>query len=109
LKLYRKPGERVMSLDFTNPFSYGLWIPPAPGGSTNLQYDGSFNAKHKVSPEKLFGAADLVMLPKIFSDESLQFAVPTIYGPYLYSHFQFVGESSDWKLYRRLRINADQS
>jgi hypothetical protein len=109
LKLYRKPGERVMSLDFTNPFSYGLGIPPAPGGSTNLQYDGSFNAKHNVSPEKLFGAADLVMLPKIFSDESLQHTVPTIYGPFLDSHFELVGESSDWKLYRRLRINADRS
>jgi hypothetical protein len=109
LKLYRKPGERVMSLDFTNPFSYGLGIPPAPGGSTNLQYDGSFNATHKVSPEKLFGAADLVMLPKIFSDGSLQSTVPTIYGPFLDSHFELVGESFDWKLYRRLRIAADQS
>jgi hypothetical protein len=55
LKLYRKPGERVMALDFANPFSYGLGIPPAPGGSTALQFDGSFNAKHKVSPEKLSG------------------------------------------------------
>lgn len=109
LKLYRKPGERVMALDFANPFSYGLGIPPAPGGSTNLQFDGTFNAKHKVSPEKLLGAADLVMLPKIFSEESLQFTVPTIYGPFLYSHFQLVAESSDWKLYRRLRTNADQS
>jgi hypothetical protein len=109
LKLYRKPGERVMSLDFTNPFSYGLWIPPAPGGSTNLQFEGSFNAKHKVSPERLFGAADLVMLPKKFSDESLQDTVPTIYGPFLDSHFQLVAESSGWKLYRRLQINADQS
>jgi hypothetical protein len=109
LKLYRKPGERVMALDFANPFSYGLGIPPAPGGSTNLQFDGTFNAKHKVSPEKLFGAADLVMLPKIFSEGSLQFTVPTIYGPFLYSHFQLVAESSDWKLYRRLRTNADQS
>jgi hypothetical protein len=49
------------------------------------------------------------MLPKIFSEGSLQFTVPTIYGPFLHSHFQLVAESSDWKLYRRLRINADQS
>ena len=102
LKMYRKPGERVMSLDFTNPFSYGLWIPPAPGGSTNLQFNGSFNVKHNVSPEKLFGAADLVMLPKNFSDGSLQLTVPMIYGPFLDSHFQLVAESLDWKLYRRL-------
>src|SRR5258707_15805456 len=81
LKLYRKPGERVMSLDFTNPFSYGLGIPPAPGGSTNLAFKGSFDAKHYVSPENLFGAADLVMLPKSFTDDT-QDAVPAIYGPF---------------------------
>lgn len=101
LEKHRKQGERVMSLDFTNPFSYGLLIPPAPGGSTNLNYNGSFDARHKVSPEELFGAADLVMLPKVYSDESLQFTVPAIYGPFLESHFQLVGESSDWKLYRK--------
>jgi hypothetical protein len=107
LKLYRKPGERVMSLDCSNPFSYGLWIPPAPGGSTFLDYDGSFNAAHKVSPERLFGAADLVMVPKLFTDGGMQSTVPEIYGPYLESHFQRVAESSRWKLYRTLRINAD--
>lgn len=101
LQQHRKPGERVMSLDFTNPFSYGLWIPPAPGGSTNLQYNGSFNAQHKVSPERLFGAADLVMVPKSFADQSLQNTVPSIYGPYLEAHFHLIAESWSWKLYRR--------
>jgi hypothetical protein len=106
LQQYRKPGERVMALDFTNPFSYGLWIPPAPGGSTNLFYDGTFNAAHKVSPERLFGAADIVMLPKRFTDTNSQFTVPAIYGPYLESHFRLVGESSQWKLYRRLSVGT---
>jgi hypothetical protein len=108
LKLYRKPGERVMSLDFSNPFSYGLAIPPAPGGSTNLAFNGSFNTKHYVRPEKLFGDADLVMLPKTFTDDT-QDAVPRIYGPFLEAHFHLVGESAHWKLYRRLGLNADQS
>jgi len=97
----RRPGERVMSLDFTNPFSFGLWIPPAPGGSVNLQYDGTFNDEWKVSPETLFGASDLVMVPKAFTEVTLQTTVPAIYGPYLQSHFQFIGESTWWKLYRR--------
>jgi hypothetical protein len=97
---HRKAGERVMSLDFTNPFSCGLAIPPAPGGSTNLQYRGSFDAKHMVSASKLFGKADLVMVPKTFSDPSLQDSIPALYGPYLKSHFRLVAESSEWKLYR---------
>jgi hypothetical protein len=106
LQQYRKPGERVMALDFSNPFSYGLGIPPAPGGSANLAYDGSFNAAHKVSPERLFGAADLVMVPKFFTEPGLKAAVPAIYGPYLESHFRLVGTSSVWKLYRRLSVGT---
>lgn len=102
LSRYRKPGESIMSLDFSNPFSYGLLAPPAPGGSTNLQYRGSFNEVHKVSPEKLFGYADLVMLPKDFSDLTLTRSIPAIYGPYLESHFRMAGESYEWKLYRRI-------
>jgi hypothetical protein len=41
------------------------------------------------------------MLPKTFTDDT-QDAVPMIYGPFLESHFHLVGESSHWKLYRRL-------
>ena len=102
LQQYRRPAERVMSLDFSNPFSCGLAIPPAPGGSTNLQYKGSFDSKHKLSAWRLFGQADLVMVPKSFSDPSLQESIPTIYGPYLESHFHLIGESLQWKLYRRM-------
>ena len=102
LKRNRRAGETVMSLDFTNPFSYGLWIPPAPGGSTNLQYKGSFDEKHKVSPAKLFGAADLVIMPKTFSDDTLQDTVPRIYGPYLQAHFRMVAGSRQWTLYRKV-------
>jgi len=100
LKQYRRPGERVMSLDFSNPFSYGMWIPPAPGGSTNLQFNGSFSEHHYVSPERLFGNADLVFVPKIFTDPSLSGSVPRIYGPYLESHFELIAENRRWKLYR---------
>ena len=111
LKLYRKPGERVMSLDFTNPFSFGLGIPPAPGGSTNLQFGGTFNAKHYVSPEKLFGdqrihdVAGRALVKGACSSRCRTILRPVSSS----SHFQLVGESSRWKLYRRLRINADQS
>lgn len=58
--------------------------------SVCLRYEGSFNELHKVSSGKLFGAADLVMVPDFFSDAGLQFSVPPIYGPYLESHFHLV-------------------
>jgi hypothetical protein len=103
LRRFRAPAETVMSLDFSNPFSYGLGIKPAPGGTVGWQYKYTFNDKYHLSPEFMFGRADLVMLPKQFSDGSLSESVPRIYGPYLMSHFHQIGESKDWTLYRHAR------
>ena len=102
LAAHRRPGERVMSLDFTNPFSFGLHIPPAPGGTTNLQFHGSFDDQHKVSPERLFGGAELVMLPRSYSDPTLYSSIPLNYGPYLHQHYGLIGQTEAWQLYRRL-------
>ncbi len=102
LSKYRRPGETIMSLDFTNPFAYGLRVKPARGGATVLQYRTTFDDHHKPSPEWLFGSADLVMYPKAFSDPSLADNLPRIYGPFLNAHFRAVAESGDWCLYRRV-------
>jgi hypothetical protein len=90
-----------MCLDFSNPFSYGLGIKPAPGGGSDLHYQHGFNEDHYQSPSSLFGQADLVMFPKTFSDSGDEVGVPRVYGPYLVSHFHRIGESVDWSLYRR--------
>ena len=102
LKAYRRPGEHVMSLDFTNPFTFGLHLPPAAGGTSNLQYRGSFDDRFKLSSERLYGASELVMVPVNFSDYSLQTSLLRIYGPYLRQHYRLVGHSDEWNLYRRL-------
>ncbi|MDQ6700997.1 MAG: hypothetical protein M3Z36_12525, partial [Acidobacteriota bacterium] len=99
---HRQPGDTVMSLDFTNPFSYGLGMKPAPGGTTALHYQTTFNDLHRPTAERLFGAARLVMVPKTFSDPSLQGSIPRLYGPYLASHFRQAGESARWRLYRSI-------
>ena len=100
LNAYRLPGDTVMSLDFTNPFSYGLGMKPARGGTTALHYQTTFNDQHRPTAEWLFGSAKLVMVPKIFSDPSLDDSIPRLYGPYLESHFRMLAESPQWKLYR---------
>ena len=97
----RRTGEHVFSLDFVNPFSIALQIPPAEGGTTNLQFQGSFDNLHHVPAEKLFGQSELVMLPTTYSDSSLTLSVPLIYGPYLRQHYQRVGQSKFWELWRR--------
>ncbi len=97
---YRRPDDSVMSLDFTNPFSYGLNMKPARGGAVALQYQTTFDDSHRLSGDRLFGNAKIVMLPKIFSDGSLTESIPRLYGSYLNDNFEFVAESDYWKFYR---------
>jgi hypothetical protein len=98
---YRRPGDTVMSLDFTNPFSYSLGIKPASGGATVLQYQTTFSDRFRPSARFLFGSADLVALPKRFSDGSLDVMIERFYGSYLRAHFREIGESEGWRLFHR--------
>jgi hypothetical protein len=100
LNQHRRPDDTVMSLDFSNPFSYALGMRPAPGGATTLHYRGNFNDEHHPTPERLFGRASLVMVPVVPSEKGLTFSVPRIYGPYLAEHFHLIGESPGWRIYR---------
>lgn len=97
---YRGPGDTVASLDFTNPFSFGLGMKPPLGGTTWLQYGTDFD-EFGPSPERVFQGASLVMLPKVFSDPTLPATVPRIYEPYLKQHYTVAAESLNWRLYRR--------
>jgi hypothetical protein len=97
----RKAGESVMSLNFSNPFSFALGMKPPLGGTTWLQYGTNFDDTHGPSAERVFGNARLVMLPKVFSDLTLPETVPRIYGPFLKRHYRLAAESGSWWLYRR--------
>jgi hypothetical protein len=101
VKQHRRPDDTVMSLDFSNPFSYALGMRPAPGGATTLHYRGNFNDAHHPAPERLFGRASLVMVPVVPTEKGLLLSVPRIYGPYLAAHFHLVGESQGWRIYRQ--------
>jgi hypothetical protein len=97
---HRRPDDTVMSLDFSNPFSYALGMRPAPGGAITLHYRGNFTDAHHPAPERLFGGASLVMIPVVSSEKGLARSVPRIYGPYLEEHFHPIGESKGWRIYR---------
>ena len=100
VKHHQVPGDSIMTLDFTNPFSYGLSMKPARGGAIALQYGTTFNDKHRPTAERLFGSASLVMVPKRFSDGTLTNSIRRLYGQYLDQHFRMIGESGQWQLYR---------
>lgn len=101
LRRHSLPTESVMSLDFSNAFSFGLGRPPQRGGATCLQAGVTFSAKHAPPPERLFGDAELVMLPKWFTDDSIPNLVRKLYGPTLRANYKPVGESEYWTLFRR--------
>jgi hypothetical protein len=100
LNQYRHTQDTVASLDFTNPFSFGLGMKPPSGGTTWLQYGTNFDEAGP-PPERVFGDASLVMLPKLFSDKTLSETVPRLYGPFLKQHYALAAESLNWSLYRR--------
>jgi len=97
---HRRVDDTIMSLDFSNPFSYGLGMRPAPGGSTVLDYPGNFSDAHHPAPERLFGQASLVIVPVKPTQIALTASVPRVYGPYLAGHFSLVAHSQGWRLYR---------
>jgi hypothetical protein len=101
LNQHRRPGDTVMSLDFSNPFSYALGVPPAFGGATTLHYRGNFSDAHHPDPEFLFGHASLVMMPVAPTEEGLRLSIPRIYGTHLSSKFRLLAETRGWRLYRR--------
>lgn len=98
---YRRPDDTIMSLDFSNPFSYALGMLPAPGGATTLHYRGNFTDEHHPAPDRLFGQASLVMVPVVPSEAGLTSSIPRVYGPYLAVHFHRIGESPGWRIFRR--------
>ena len=101
LDRHRQPGDTVMCLDFSNPFSFALGIPPARGGANALLFGTNFDDLHHPAPAWLLGGATLVMQPMVYSNVTLQDSVPRIYGPYLAAHYRLIGRSSQWELYRR--------
>jgi hypothetical protein len=98
---YRRPTDTLMSLDFSDFFSYALRIKPPVGGATCLHYRNTFNDRAHLSPERLFGSADVVMMPVAFSESGSQESILRIYGPFLASHYHLDGESPKWRFYRR--------
>jgi hypothetical protein len=97
------PSESVVSLEFSNPFSFSLQRNPPKGGTTCLQYGVTFDQQHKLSPDQLFGNADLVMLPKVFSPPLLADAVARYYVKPLLARFHVVARSANWTLFRRTK------
>ncbi len=104
LRNQSSPNESILVLGFINPFSYLLQRKPAEGGSSFLMLPTSLTETHMPPVDRVFGNADLMMLPDYegthrASDQFIQ----AYYRGYLLQNFHFVAKSQYWSLYRRNR------
>jgi hypothetical protein len=98
------PDESVLTLGFHNPFSYILRRKPAIGGSLFLLLGNSISRTHLPEASRVFGNADLIMVPDYLSSHWKSDAeLEEAYHTYLSQHFTFVASSQWWSLYRRNR------
>jgi hypothetical protein len=94
----------VFVLDFVNPFSAGLGLPPARDSSWQ-HWERNFDATNFLPPEQLFRDVRIVMEPKWPAEDYTARGLREVYGGYLDETFALAHETEYWKLYvdRRMR------
>ncbi|HLK19692.1 MAG TPA: hypothetical protein VKT81_12080 [Bryobacteraceae bacterium] len=96
-----KSSETIYTLDMFNPFSYTLLRPPAMGGADVMALNHQFNDQYKPAPDRLFGSADIVMVPKHPSSAELDArALFRNYLADLHVRYRLCAEDSWWELYK---------
>jgi hypothetical protein len=91
----------VFTLDIFNPFPYALLRPPAPGGTDAIDFNHQFSDEHKPTPDRLFGSADIVMIPKHPSGTDVNTrALLRNYLPSIQARFRLCAETEWWQLYK---------
>jgi len=97
------PPERVLVLDFVNPFSAGLGIRPPVGDSAWLHWGRNVNEKSYLPAEALFADVKIVMIPKIGINS---LPLQQLYGSFISQEFELLRETGEWKIYQRRQPEA---
>ncbi len=106
LKRRLQPGDRITTIDFANPFSFALGIPPAHDKTVFWDLHVTFDTKRPPKPSEFLGDASVVMVPRL-TDRSEGFGFVTadtlmnLYGAYLHTNFHEVESTENWTMYRR--------
>jgi hypothetical protein len=92
------PIERVVVLDFVNPFSAGLGTAPARGDSSWLHWNRNVSDETFLPGEEIMGDAKFVMVPLWGVNGPPLFH---LYQPYLDRHFKRVAITKQWTIFLR--------
>ncbi len=92
------PVERVVVLDFANPFSAGLEVAPARGDNSWLHWNRNVNEGTFLPGDEIMGDAKFVMSPRWGVNGPPLFR---LYQPYLDRHFRRVAITDQWTIFMR--------
>jgi hypothetical protein len=95
--------KHVSVLDFANPFSAGLGLPPPRGDNAWLHWGRNVNAEHYLPPEQLLGSVRLLMEPKWGINN---IPLSHLYGDYIRAAFEPIRETEFWVVHLRRAAEA---
>ena len=100
LRMLRHLGgaHRVEAVDFANPFPFALGWQPAHGGFWCWQNGYGFSDTAHPPPDRAFGDADVLMIPKNPGVPDSFSVMLRLYGSYIKSRFRVQDTSSQWYL-----------
>lgn len=98
--------ERVMVLDFANPFSAGLGLSPPRGDSAWLHWGRNVSDKSYIPPDKLFADVGILMIPKIAINTG---PLQDLYGDAVARNFTVERKTDQWTLMKRRTAGEGRS
>jgi len=90
--------DKVSVLDFSNPFSAGLNLPPPRGDNAWLHWGRNIGETHFIPPDQLFTDVHMLMVPKWGINPT---PLLELYRVYLEDAFEPLQETEGWVIYRR--------
>jgi hypothetical protein len=98
--------KNVSVLDFANPFSAGLGLPPSRGDYAWLHWGRNIDDIHHLPPEQLLGEVDVLMVPKAGIN-----GIPlrALYGAYVQEAFDPIRYADRWTVYKRREASVISS
>jgi len=82
-----------------------LGAKPVAGGGVCFHYDSTFNDASTLSPERMFGDANVVVIPSCAEDPASVSALVAEYQPYLQAHgFVPVARTSSFFFFSREKL-----
>ncbi len=96
------PAERVLSMDYMNPFPYSLGRPAPRGDLLYWSFDRNVSPQNAPVARELFADADWVMVPRLEAFHDSSAPKQRLYLAWITSHYRLAATSAWWDCYHRM-------